>query len=1025
VQDTTGGVVQSADVEVTNQDTGITSRAQSNQAGIFLFPALQPGRYEVRIIAGGFQSLVQSNVVLESARDLRGNYTLEIGALTESTVVEAQTMMISTASSEQRAGLEHRQLEELPVLNRNISGLLTLSPGVQTGGLGGNRSVRLSGMGGQSTAYAVDGVEASGQADGRQLSSYGGNNRVDLLGAEAVEEVQIVKGVIPAEYQHTISGLVNIITKSGTSQVHGSVFEMYQGSGLASIDPFLKEQGIAKAPVKYNQYGGSVGFPVIQRAGGPLSNAFGYFTYEGYQEERGKTVTLNSTPTQLARDVLRSSPNFNARERQAIAAGLERLPLPTSNIDNRTCAACGGAVGLTGRYVAVANDLRSDDTFMFKSDLHMRDGSVFLVSYNKLDPTATIATVTQNNTNFQDQQRRFGVNWFKAHGAWSYDVRWGRTFIEQSRPNDMVTVLDPLAPESNVPYDTLLANWGVSGLFTTPGGEIRAVWSPTQNITAKMGYLKGTHSLKWGGNYRQQGGGFSNPQSAEHRYDTFERFYDNQGATTMRVSLSQPFHDFPTKMFGFFVQDDWKVRNNLTLNAGLRYDYIGMPTLANSTSSKYPTAPDQNLRLANFAEPTVFSTFNFGDDLADPLKDDGNNFAPRIGFAWNVKGDATTVVRGGFAQMFTFVPLNPLRDMIMDGVNPRFLTMVTADIQRFGLDSATTTSDARRAVATLIAESGTRTAPAVLVDQNLKAPYTQHVTLGFQHSVTSDSMLEVDFVVNRGIGLPLQRWLNQPDRITGVRPNPDLLANHYLDSSQESDYKGLQTAFRKRIGAGILAVSYTLGKTLATSGGDVGHFLAASDNTLCCQDFFDPAVEIARPSNDIRHYFNANWVYDIPSPQGFSRHILGGLTFAGIMRMNSGGPLAISQPAGGRGVQRPDLLVHDLDDVRAAGNYRETRLYLDRSAFLQIPTSNGQPIRAGNTPRTIVEGPGYWNTDLSLARNFRIRQSVSLQIRWDALNALNRVNYNNPITAVNNSQFGEITGAGQMRQQQLSVKFTF
>jgi hypothetical protein len=143
------------------------------------------------------------------------------------------------------------------------------------------------------------------------------------------------------------------------------------------------------------------------------------------------------------------------------------------------------------------------------------------------------------------------------------------------------------------------------------------------------------------------------------------------------------------------------------------------------------------------------------------------------------------------------------------------------------------------------------------------------------------------------------------------------------------------------------------------------------------------------------------------------------------MRMNSGGPLAISEPAGGRGVQRPDLLVHDLDDVRAAGNYRETRLYLDRSAFLQIPTSNGQPIRAGNTPRTIVEGPGYWNTDLSLARNFRIRQSVSLQIRWDALNALNRVNYNNPITAVNNSQFGEITGAGQMRQQQLSVKFTF
>jgi hypothetical protein len=1021
-------VLPGAVIVVTNEDTSVSSQTVSSETGAFIFPTLQPGRYTVRAEVQGFKASQRAGLVLESARDLRNTYILEVGDMAETVAVTGGAPLVSTVSSEQRVGLDQRQLADLPALNRNITSLLSLSPGVQLSERGGNRSLRLSGMGGHSTSYAVDGVEATGQADGRQMSAYGGNNRVDLLGSEAVQEVQIVKGVIPAEYAYTLSGQVNIITKSGTSQVHGSVFEMYQSSAFAANDPFLKAVGREKPEVEYNQFGGSLGFPILQNRRGFLTNAFGYGTYEGYREERGRRVQTTS-PTQLARNVLLSSPHFSARERQLLETTLATLPVPNEpgTIDNRTCAACGGQTGLSGVYSTDRPELRDDDTFMFKGDLHFKEGSTLALSLSRMSPFARITSaVPMSDQVFKDRNNRYGANWLKALGHFSLDVRWGYTWNEQTRETEMINITDPLAPPSNIPFDTVVPSYGVSGLFTTPVGELRTVWSPTTNINTKVAYLRGDHTFKFGGNWRHQAGGFSNPQSAEHRHDTFEGFYNNRAPEFMRVPFAQPFHDFPQHMFGLFVQDDWRVRNNLTLNLGLRYDYIGAPSLKASTYDKYPTSPDQELSLRNLAAPTDWPSANFGGVLDVPLENSALNFAPRIGFNWDVKGDSQTVVRGGFAQVYAFVTPDPLRDMIMDGEFPRFFTLTGADSARLGLAAGTVTSDARESVRALLANSTIRPV-GLLADPEMGSPNTMIWMLGMQRALTDTMMIEVDYVANKGSNLPLQRWVNQPSRATGVRANPDLLVDFYMDSSQESFYNGVQLGLRKRYSKGLLyGVNYTFGKALATSGGDVGNARAASDNTLCCQEFFDLDAERARAESDIRHDLNAHVVYELPSGPSVIGKVFGGFSLSGILRVRSGNPIGVTQANGGRGVQRPDLAVDDVEDALADGDYRDTLLWWDRAAFVRIPAGvNGVPVRGGNAARVLIDGPGTQSVDLSLSRNFPVVSRVRLQLRWDILNALNRVNYLNPVSNLDSGTFGRIQGAKGMRQQQVSVKITF
>jgi hypothetical protein len=303
--------------------------------------------------------------------------------------------------------------------------------------------------------------------------------------------------------------------------------------------------------------------------------------------------------------------------------------------------------------------------------------------------------------------------------------------------------------------------------------------------------------------------------------------------------------------------------------------------------------------------------------------------------------------------------------------------------------------------------------------------------LSVQHAIGRSMSAEVSYIRTDGRDFPLQRQFTQAfDRQTGVRPNPSLGApgGYYVDSSQTMDYNGLQTSLRKRFANRYSwDVNYTLGRSNATQGGDLSaYYIAAFENN---QDFWDPEFDRGPSSNDIRHRFNAAFIYELPPVgQGVTNAILGGWQISGIVQARSGNALLITQPSGITRsrpdvVPGEDLIVSDWKDTCSAAGCN----YLNTAGFVRVPVSTvtNATLRPGTYIHDMARGPGALIVNSTFAKSFDIGGGRRVQARADIFNLLNRPNYNNPQTAINNVNFGRITGASGSRAFQLGVRFTF
>src|SRR6266550_841417 len=274
VRDSSGSVLPGATVVATNEGTGVARETVSDTNGEFVLTALPNGPYTVKIDMTGFKSYLSKGLQLGAGQTVRQNFSLELGTVAETITVTGQAPVVETSSSTQFNQLGSQEVRELPINRRNVTNLLALAPGVTTSGSG---SVQMNGVAAGGTGVTVDGTEANSNPEARSLSQYGGQNQIDVMSIEAVQEVQIVKGVLPAEYGGVTGGQVNMISRSGTNKFHGSSFENYQGDRFFARDPFLPNT-VAKPKTSFNQYGGSFGGPVIK------NKVFFFSTYEGYHE---------------------------------------------------------------------------------------------------------------------------------------------------------------------------------------------------------------------------------------------------------------------------------------------------------------------------------------------------------------------------------------------------------------------------------------------------------------------------------------------------------------------------------------------------------------------------------------------------------------------------------------------------------------------------------------------------------------------------------------------------------------------
>jgi outer membrane receptor protein involved in Fe transport len=999
VKDSSAATVPGASVRIQNEGTGFTREAITDGAGEFAFTALPSGRYTLTIELQGFKTFSSQGLDLGAGRTVQQTFTIEVGQLSETVAVVATAPLVETASAAQKESIGATEVRALPLARRNITSVLTLSTGVTEAstGVAGGGNIRLNGVAEGGTAVTVDGTDATANNETRGINSYGAQNQISVMSIEAVAEVQVVKGILPAEYGGAVGGQVNMLTRSGTNAFHGSLFENFQHDSMLARDPYLPRSQ-PKPSVRFNQYGGSLGGPILR------NRAFFFGAYEGYRETNGATVT-GQVPTQELRDrILAALPMPETK------LVLDTLPLPNQPINADI-----------GRYVAAVPRTRQDDTLLVKGDLLLAGGNLSTTASRMRPETVnpSIYVGVGNAQRFLNRQDRVASQYALARGMWTSETRvgWNRSSLD--RLNDFWNVVDPalsgdidLTDNSRrVPMFTL------SSGFATATSEVLSMRGRSYSAEQKFTRVMDRHTLKAGFRWAREGGSKTNPQNPNYTFQTVADLLANV-PNAMNLQNGQPAHDAHMDNYGVFLQDDWRITNRLVLNLGVRFDFY--PTFQARALSGRPA------EIVNLEAPTDLRLMDFGaprpqDRIYNP---DYKNIGPRLGFAWTVDAAGRTVVRGGAGVLHSPILLaliqNNLADPLIGAATQFNRTDLAARNLRWG-NYADDIQDAVRA------ERGGEKAIFSLIDPDMRAPSTIQTMLNVQQVLGGAWMAEIGYLRTDGRDFPLSRPLsNAFDRATGARPNPALGApgGIYLTSEQTMVYNALQTSIRRRYADGLaLGAHYTYSRGYAEQGGSLASNFVNSD-FFVTQDFFDPFYDRSPLSQEARHRLNADVLYELPwfrDGSGWKPRVLGGWQISAILNARTGIPLRVTQPSGISN-SRPDLIGDPVLD-----DYRQTQVYLDRAAFALVPTSpvTQATLRPGNANPGLIRGPGQWTLNASIGKGFRLSEAARLDVRLDAFNATNRLNFNNPNLNVTSPDFGKLLTSAGARTAQLSARLSF
>lgn len=1012
VRDAQNAVIPGATVIATHEGTGVSREGVSDGNGEFVFSALPAGPYTVKIELTGFKALENRGLQLGAGQTLRQTFALEVGAMAETVTVAGDAPLIDTAASLQTDSLGSQEVRELPTNRRNLSGLMGLTSGVNTYGEGGG-FVQMNGVAAGGTGITVDGTEANSNPEARSMAQYGGQNQISVMSLDSVAEVQIVKGVLPAEYGGVAGGQINVISRSGTNVFHGSSFYSAQNEKWNARQFF----STAQQPVgTFNQYGGTLGGPVLR------NKAFFFATYEGYREkvERNLDVVV---PYQAVRDEINRVLPFP--ETKTV---LDALPLPTETV------VTGGVVNpQVGRWRGLGVRRRTENHIVAKGDVSMFNGANLGVTYTRLRPYTLEPRPNPNNINdreFPNEQDRVAAQMTMTKGAWVSESRfgWNRTYL--ARLDAFLGVMGQNQPPEVMPYGRRMPAFAVTGLFATPRSEIWDMRGVTYSFEQKFSRGFQRHLVKTGFRYLREKGGRLNPENPSFTYQTYADLLANI-PTSLSTSYGAPPHDSNMDSYSAFIQDDWRLGSRFVLNLGLRYDYHGVVKV-------FPTT-DVPVEIVNYEKFTDINKLDFGPlrDPMEPYNPDGNNLGPRVGFAWTVTGDERTVVRGGLGYLHSPHLIATVRQSAANPFVPFRIVYNRTESLAKGVKWPMYTDDSLQIA--LKDAAGQRTVFSIF-DPDIQTPYTIQGMVSVQHQLGSSMAAEVGYVRTDGKNFPLQRQFTQAfDRQTGVRPNPSLGApgGYYVDSSQTMVYNGLQTSIRRRFANRYSwDVNYTLGKTIATQGGDLAAYYIATSGIGAAsfdvnQDFFNPEYDRGPGSNDVRHRLNVAFIYELPtfgSGQGLTNGFLGGWQISGIVQARTGEPLRITQPSGiDRSrpdfVDGQDFVLDDWTDTCTATGCT----YLNSAAFVRVPVSGvtNATLRPGTYMVGMARGPNRTETNLTIAKAFGIGAANRIQVRADVFNLFNTKNYNNPQQAINNVDFTRITAAATARVFQLGARFTF
>ena len=1024
VHDPSGAVLPGVNVTATNQGTNFSREVVADERGEFALLALPAGTYTLRIGLPGFKAYVNQGLTLGAGQVVRQTFALEVGQVTENITVAETAPLVSTASAAQQTSIGNQQVGDLPLARRNITNTLRLSAGVNvqdanTGTPG--RELRMNGVGAGGVGITVDGTDATANPEIRGLGTYGGQNQIDVMSVEAVAEVQIAKGILPAEYGGVAGGQVNFLTRSGTNAFHGSVLENYQSEAFFARDPFLSST-TPKPSVKFNQYGGSLGGPIVK------NRAMFFTAYEGYREKAGVSQ-LSTVPTQALRDQILTALPF-----QETKIELDTLPFPNEPVNAQI-----------GRYRSVQNRQRHDNHIVAKGDVVVKGGNLSL-TYNRMrpftwDPTDKIWPLKRpaqvwygeegkDGTVYHYATDRIAAQFVLPRGTSVSETRFGWNRSNLDRIHQMWDVSDPSKPP--IPLENIsdasgrIGFFTISGLFGTPLSKYFPERSRTYNFEQKFSRIIGPHNVKVGFRWFRQGGYKLDAVTPSFVYNSLADLLANRPTSNL-LSYGHSPHDGHLDEYGGFIQDDWRVNKKLVLNLGLRYD--DYPTIKFEPKGGWPIGSGQS-GLLNLNPPTDIRKLDFGSErpLDKPYDPEHFNFGPRAGFAWTLDDKGKTVLRGGSGVLYTAHVYFNLDFSVSDPYLPPEVQWNSVELAARGIKWPMYSEDQLQI---LRRETGGQKMIYSLENVHLPNPYTIQNMISLQREFATDWMVEVGYVHTNGRNFLEERKLSMAfDRETGIRTNPALgsASGYYKSSEGSMFYDALQLSVRRRLAKSWGSeFHYTLERGRAYQGGALASDFVNTDIGQN-QDFFDwkNGADYGPLNQESKHRLNGDIIYSLPwfnKSKSLLSYVLGGWNVTSIISARSGLPMRASQSSGILR-SRPDE-VPGVEPVLP--NWQDTLQYLNKDAFARVPTYpiTAATIRPGTQNAAHLSGPPRFTVDMSLGKTIPIKESVALQLRADFFNAFNHVNYSSPDLNITSPTFGKITTATGARQGQIGAKLTF